>query len=130
MMVTKSTQLTGSESDTLTNQFQKPLSQFRIQCGAKRTARCTSAERRHLLTREGAIAEGIGAKKNKFQQAPGAVLQQVLCMGNEPGIRKLTNGHIVKWVEEQAALCRPDSIFWCDGSEEEKKALTRVAVNA
>lgn len=51
-------------------------------------------------------------------------------MGNEGGSRKLSNQHVIKWVEEQAALCRPDSIFWCDGSEEEKNALTRVAVEA
>ena len=25
-------------------------------------------------------------------------------------------------------LCKPDNIFWCDGSEEEKKSLTKTAV--
>ena len=51
-------------------------------------------------------------------------------MANALGTRKLTNQHITRWVEEQAALCRPDRIFWCDGSEEEKAALTRIAVHA
>lgn len=49
-------------------------------------------------------------------------------MGNGTGNRKLANQHIINWVEEQAALCRPDAIFWCNGSEEEKNALTRAAV--
>jgi phosphoenolpyruvate carboxykinase (GTP) len=51
-------------------------------------------------------------------------------MGNELGTRKLTNQHITQWVEEQAALCRPDHIYWCDGSVEEKDALTSAAVDA
>jgi phosphoenolpyruvate carboxykinase (GTP) len=51
-------------------------------------------------------------------------------MGNELGTRKLTNPHIIEWVGEQAALCGPDRIYWCDGSVEEKDALTRAAVDA
>src|ERR1051325_178795 len=51
-------------------------------------------------------------------------------MANALGTRKITNQHVTRWVEEQAALCRPDRIFWCDGSEEEKAALTRIAVHA
>src|SRR5436190_2765536 len=51
-------------------------------------------------------------------------------MGNGMGERKLTNEHVVKWVEAQAALCRPDRVFWCDGSEEEKGALLKQAVAA
>jgi phosphoenolpyruvate carboxykinase (GTP) len=38
------------------------------------------------------------------------------------------NQHIQKWVKEMAAMCRPDDIYWCDGSEEEKKKLTEVAI--
>src|SRR3954452_12677581 len=51
-------------------------------------------------------------------------------MGNELGGCKLANQHIIEWVKEQAALCRPDRIFWCDGSEEEKNALTGSAVHS
>ncbi len=36
----------------------------------------------------------------------------------------------VKWVEEMAALCKPDQVLWCDGSEEEKQRLTDQALIA
>ena len=32
-----------------------------------------------------------------------------------------------KWVEECAELCRPDDIYWCDGSEAERERLEREA---
>ena len=35
-----------------------------------------------------------------------------------------------KWIEECAALTRPDQIVWCDGSEAEKNRLTAEAVAA
>jgi phosphoenolpyruvate carboxykinase (GTP) len=40
-----------------------------------------------------------------------------------------SNPHLVKWVNEMAALTKPDHIVWCDGSEEEKKKLTDLAVD-
>lgn len=45
------------------------------------------------------------------------------------GENRPNNGHVLQWVEQQAALCQPDRIFWCDGSEAEKEALTTQAVN-
>jgi phosphoenolpyruvate carboxykinase (GTP) len=44
------------------------------------------------------------------------------------GARNTNRPAITAWVEEMAALCRPDHIFWCDGSEAEKDFLTREAV--
>ena len=35
-----------------------------------------------------------------------------------------TNAAVLAWVEQQVQLCQPDQIFWCDGSEAEKKTLT------
>ncbi len=32
------------------------------------------------------------------------------------------------WVGEMTRLCQPDKVFWCDGSEAEKEALTAEAV--
>jgi phosphoenolpyruvate carboxykinase (GTP) len=37
------------------------------------------------------------------------------------------NLHVQKWVKDVAALCQPDEVFWCEGSEEEKEELTRIA---
>ncbi len=32
------------------------------------------------------------------------------------------------WVEEVRALCQPDAVYWCDGSEEERQRLTAEMV--
>jgi phosphoenolpyruvate carboxykinase (GTP) len=39
-----------------------------------------------------------------------------------------SNAAVQKWVEEVTAMCQPDEVFWCDGSEEEKERLTQIAV--
>jgi phosphoenolpyruvate carboxykinase (GTP) len=44
------------------------------------------------------------------------------------GTCNTTNSIVINWVNEMAALCQPDRIFWCNGSETEKQALTDQAV--
>ena len=36
--------------------------------------------------------------------------------------------HVKEWVDRMAAMCQPDQIHWCDGSEEERECLTAEAV--
>ena len=34
------------------------------------------------------------------------------------------NAKLIAWVADMAALCKPDSIYWCDGSEAEHESAT------
>jgi phosphoenolpyruvate carboxykinase (GTP) len=43
---------------------------------------------------------------------------------------KTSHAGVLEWVEEMAALCQPDAIYWCDGNEKEKEFLTQQAVDA
>ena len=39
-----------------------------------------------------------------------------------------TNPKLIAWIEEVRKLCTPDSIHWCDGSEQETAALCNLLV--
>lgn len=43
---------------------------------------------------------------------------------------KVENKRLVAWIEEVAAMCQPDEIYWCDGSKEEYDRLMAEAVKA
>ena len=45
-----------------------------------------------------------------------------------PGSNITTSPAVIAWVNQQAQLCQPDKIYWCDGSEAEKETLTAEAV--
>ena len=47
---------------------------------------------------------------------------------NTPSFVK--NAHLIAWVADMAALCKPSRIFWCDGSEEEYARLCQQLVDA
>ncbi|MBI1870590.1 MAG: phosphoenolpyruvate carboxykinase (GTP) [Chlamydiae bacterium] len=39
-----------------------------------------------------------------------------------------TNSFLTAWVKEVAQLCKPDQIYWCNGSEKEREELTQRAI--
>jgi phosphoenolpyruvate carboxykinase (GTP) len=46
------------------------------------------------------------------------------------GSSRTKNKKLLKWVDDMAALCKPASIYWCNGSQEEYDRLCNDLVNA
>ncbi len=47
---------------------------------------------------------------------------------NIPGY--VRNAKLIAWVADMTALCKPDSVYWCDGSEAEYQRLCQQLVEA
>lgn len=39
------------------------------------------------------------------------------------------NKKLIAWVDEMAKLCKPDNVYWCDGSQEENDRLIKQCVD-
>jgi len=40
------------------------------------------------------------------------------------------NQELIRWVTEMVELCKPDKVYWCDGSQEEYDRLCEEMVEA
>jgi phosphoenolpyruvate carboxykinase (GTP) len=52
---------------------------------------------------------------------------------HEPSTEQVTgtsNKKLAQWVEEVAQLCKPERVYWCDGSKDEYQEMCRLMVQA
>ncbi len=49
-----------------------------------------------------------------------------------PNVANMAVRHtkLIQWVDEVAQLCRPESVYWCEGSEAEYQEMLRLMVHA
>jgi phosphoenolpyruvate carboxykinase (GTP) len=56
-----------------------------------------------------------------------APMMQGLQLGTPSYVK---NAKLIAWVADMAALCKPDAIYWCDGSQQEYDRLCQQLVDA
>ena len=49
---------------------------------------------------------------------------------SKSGRDRTKNAKLLQWVDDMEALCKPDSVYWCDGSQEEYDRLCGELVEA
>ena len=50
-------------------------------------------------------------------------------LGMDPLTEKLPL-NVMAWIKEISDICKPDDVYWCDGSTEEFDALCKTLVDA
>ncbi|MCD4814258.1 phosphoenolpyruvate carboxykinase (GTP) [bacterium] len=43
---------------------------------------------------------------------------------------EIKNKKLIEWVSEIETMCKPDKVYWCNGSEQEYQTMTKLAVDS
>jgi phosphoenolpyruvate carboxykinase (GTP) len=62
----------------------------------------------------------------QFPQTTTAETERSARFGNRP---TQVNPHVAEWIESCVAMCRPERVFWCDGSGAERRELLERGVH-